>query len=119
MTIPEPGMYRHFKGGEYEVLDVAHHSETKEVLVIYRAADTPQQIWARPLSMFTEPVLHGEERVSRFEPIALSHEKFRMPKRYPLLRALLRGRRAIAHGTSPPVTHRARYPAQRAGPASE
>jgi hypothetical protein len=26
---PRPGLYRHFKGGEYELLNVARHSETK------------------------------------------------------------------------------------------
>ena len=28
-----PGRYRHFKGGEYEVLGVARHSETEEAMV--------------------------------------------------------------------------------------
>ena len=32
-----PGRYRHFKGGEYEVLGVASHSETQEPMVVYRA----------------------------------------------------------------------------------
>ena len=30
------GLYRHYKGGEYEVLGVARHSETHEPLVVYR-----------------------------------------------------------------------------------
>ena len=30
------GLYRHYKGGEYEVLGVARHSETREPLVVYR-----------------------------------------------------------------------------------
>jgi hypothetical protein len=32
---PRPGLYRHFKGGEYELLSVAHHSETEELLAVY------------------------------------------------------------------------------------
>ena len=32
-----PGRYRHFKGNEYEVLDIAQHSETEEPMVVYRA----------------------------------------------------------------------------------
>jgi hypothetical protein len=31
------GRYRHVKGGEYEVIGVARHSETLEPLVVYRA----------------------------------------------------------------------------------
>ena len=30
------GRYRHYKGGEYEVIGVARHSETNEPLVVYR-----------------------------------------------------------------------------------
>jgi hypothetical protein len=43
--LPEPGLYRHFKGGEYEVLEVARHSETEELLVIYCSLDDPTKIW--------------------------------------------------------------------------
>ncbi|MDO5356795.1 MAG: DUF1653 domain-containing protein, partial [Conchiformibius sp.] len=31
------GIYRHYKGNLYEVLDLARHSETEEILVVYRA----------------------------------------------------------------------------------
>ena len=31
------GKYRHFKGGEYEVLHLAKDSETLETLVVYKA----------------------------------------------------------------------------------
>ena len=30
------GRYRHYKGGEYEVIGVVRHSETEEPLVLYR-----------------------------------------------------------------------------------
>ena len=33
---PRPGRYRHVKGRDYEVIGVARHSETAEVLVVYR-----------------------------------------------------------------------------------
>ena len=35
-TLPEPGLYRHYKGNDYEVLGTATHSETGERLVVYR-----------------------------------------------------------------------------------
>ncbi len=51
-----PGRYRHYKGGEYEVLEVAHHTETEEALVIYRALYGDYGLWARPLAMFLDEV---------------------------------------------------------------
>ena len=35
--LPKKGRYRHFKGGEYELLYLARHSETDETMVVYRA----------------------------------------------------------------------------------
>ena len=43
--------YRHFKGGEYELMAVARHSETMEELVIYKSLENGE-VWARPKSMF-------------------------------------------------------------------
>lgn len=50
------GIYRHYKGNLYEVLDVARHSETEEYLVVYRALYGDYGLWVRPLAMFTETV---------------------------------------------------------------
>lgn len=50
------GLYRHYKGKEYEVLQLAHHSETNELLVIYRCLYGDFSVWARPLLMFCEPI---------------------------------------------------------------
>ncbi len=50
------GIYRHFKGNEYEVLDLALHSETQEPFVVYRALYGEGKLWVRPLTMFTEEV---------------------------------------------------------------
>ena len=50
------GRYRHFKGGEYQVLHIALHSETQEPMVVYRALYGQRGIWVRPASMWTERV---------------------------------------------------------------
>lgn len=52
----KPGKYRHFKGGEYEVLFTARHSETLEEMVVYRALYGDGGVWVRPLSMWTQQV---------------------------------------------------------------
>ena len=62
-----PGTYRHYKGGLYEVIDVARHSETEEQLVVYRPLYGERGLWVRPLEMFTETMMvDGAER-PRFE----------------------------------------------------
>lgn len=61
------GKYRHYKGNEYEVTGVAHHSETEEELVVYRALYGEKGLWVRPLQMFLEKVDLDGKRVSRFE----------------------------------------------------
>ncbi|MEO5535006.1 MAG: DUF1653 domain-containing protein [Pseudolysinimonas sp.] len=62
----EPGPYRHFKGGQYEVVGTARHSETEESLVVYRAADG--SMWVRPEAMWREVVEHDGRTVARFTP---------------------------------------------------
>lgn len=68
-AFPTPGRYRHFKGGEYEVIGVARHSETDEWLVVYRPLYGDGGLWVRPLVMFTEPVTHDGREVPRFAPV--------------------------------------------------
>ncbi len=50
------GRYRHYKGGEYEVMGVARHSESQEPLVVYRPLYGATGWWVRPLAMFFERV---------------------------------------------------------------
>lgn len=50
------GRYRHFKGGEYELLFVATHSETREPMVVYRALYGEGGVWVRPAAMWQETV---------------------------------------------------------------
>ena len=49
-------VYRHFKGGLYEIVTIAHHTETMEELVIYRSMEDKTKVYARPLTMFMEAV---------------------------------------------------------------
>ena len=62
----KPGKYRHFKGNEYEVLGMAHHSETMELLVVYRALYGERGLWVRPASMWRETVTRDGKTVPRF-----------------------------------------------------
>ena len=52
----KPGKYRHFKGGEYQLIDIAKHSETLEPMVVYRALYGEGGLWVRPASMWAEIV---------------------------------------------------------------
>lgn len=63
------GRYRHYKGNDYEVIAVARHSETLEVLVVYRALYGEGGLWVRPYAMFTENVVVDGTPVRRFAPI--------------------------------------------------
>ena len=65
----KPGKYRHFKGGEYEVLGLATHSETGEQLVVYRALYGERGLWVRPVAMFLETVERDGQIRPRFEYI--------------------------------------------------
>jgi len=60
------GLYQHYKGPLYRVLDVATHSETEESLVVYQALYGEKGIWARPLSMFCETVMIDGVETPRF-----------------------------------------------------
>ncbi len=50
------GRYRHYKGGEYEIVGVARHSETLEPLVVYRPLYNATGLWVRPHAMFFEQI---------------------------------------------------------------
>lgn len=56
MKIEKYGIYKHFKGNFYLVLDVVNHSETGEELVLYRALYGEKKLWVRPIEMFTSLV---------------------------------------------------------------
>lgn len=65
------GLYKHYKGQLYEVLGEAHHSETLEEFIIYKALYNTKygknSLWARPKKMFLEKVLVNNKLVARFK----------------------------------------------------
>jgi hypothetical protein len=63
------GTYRHYKGGEYEVLGVARHSETLEPLVVYRPLSNASGLWVRPHAMFFEQIEFAGKWQPRFTRI--------------------------------------------------
>ncbi len=65
----KPGKYRHFKGGEYELIGMAKHSETLEPMVVYRALYGEGGLWVRPASMWTEIVERDGYCGPRFIPL--------------------------------------------------
>jgi|TARA_R100001440_G_scaffold32991_1_gene51800 hypothetical protein len=66
MTI-KPGIYEHYKGGRYRVIDIARHSETEEWLVLYQPLYGEQKLWVRPFDMFVETVNVNGTQVPRFQ----------------------------------------------------
>ncbi|MBQ9211330.1 MAG: DUF1653 domain-containing protein [Clostridia bacterium] len=60
------GRYRHFKGNEYEVITIARHSETEEIMVVYKALYGDGGIWVRPASMWNETVERDGKAYKRF-----------------------------------------------------
>lgn len=62
----QPERYHHYTGVEYQVIDVAIHSETKEEMVVYRPLYSERRLWIRPLHMFTGQVLIEGKLTPRF-----------------------------------------------------
>lgn len=68
LTKTPPGLYRHYKGMLYEVIDTVRHSETLEPMTLYRALYGQRGLWVRPAAMFEEEVVIGGVRQRRFTP---------------------------------------------------
>lgn len=64
------GVYRHYKGNQYEVVGFAKHSETLEDMVIYKALYGDCGIWVRPLSMWENLIEVDGIAIKRFEYIS-------------------------------------------------
>lgn len=65
------GLYRHFKGMYYYVKDIAKHSETGELFVVYQQLYDDRKTYIRPYDMFASDVDHEKypevKQVERFK----------------------------------------------------
>jgi hypothetical protein len=73
--VPKGALFEHYKGKRYRVLEVARHSETLKMCVVYQALyDSPQfgdrAVWVRPLEMFLETVVIEGKEIPRFRLIS-------------------------------------------------
>lgn len=68
------GIYQHFKGGMYEVLGIATHSETDEEMVVYRSLKN-NSLWVRPKKMWEEKIKREGKTYQRFVYVGNNNEK--------------------------------------------
>lgn len=85
MSEIKPGIYRHYKGGMYQVIDIAKHSETLEELVVYRALYGEMGLWARPAGMWNELVTRDGVSQPRFQYIASDVDELDSTPRFALI----------------------------------
>jgi hypothetical protein len=64
-----PGLYVHYKGGCYQLVGIARHSETHDPMVVYRPQYGEGAMWVRPFAMFIEDVVIDGVRQPRFKYI--------------------------------------------------
>ena len=60
------GIYRHYKGGEYEILSEALNTSDKKEIVVYRSIKD-KKIWVRDKQEFLAEVEVDKEKKPRFE----------------------------------------------------
>ena len=65
----QKGIYEHYKGKRYKVIDTVSHSETEELMVLYRALYGERGLWVRPFNMFFENVTIDGQEKPRFQYI--------------------------------------------------
>lgn len=72
--------YRHFKGRIYIVTDLAVHTESDEIMVIYKCFADPIVTYCIPLSMFTSDVDRKKypnvKQKKRFELLSRTRENY-------------------------------------------
>ncbi|MFA6514346.1 MAG: nucleotide exchange factor GrpE [Patescibacteria group bacterium] len=61
------GIYRHYKGGEYKVINEVINTENQEAMVVYQDISDENKIWVRPKSIFLESVDVNGKKQPRFK----------------------------------------------------
>jgi molecular chaperone GrpE len=70
------GIYKHYKGHEYKVLNVAKNSENKEHVVVYQDLADENKVWIRPEKEFLEDVKLDGQKIPRFRLIGEDKDSF-------------------------------------------
>ncbi len=69
-------LYKHYKGGLYQIVTEAIHTETVEEMVVYQALYGEYKVFVRPKSMFFEMVTNEDgEAVPRFARVSCESSK--------------------------------------------
>lgn len=61
------GIYHHYKGGKYRILNEVINSENQEAMIVYQDINKEDKIWVRPKKMFLEEVEVDGSKKPRFE----------------------------------------------------
>jgi len=65
------GIYEHYKGNRYEVIDTLRDSESEELMVLYRAMYGDEGLWVRPYTMFFQELEVDGKTFPRFKYIGI------------------------------------------------
>ncbi len=79
------GIYRHFRGGIYEVICLAKDSETLGETVVYKNLLDEEKIWVRPASMWFDAVEYGGKVQTRFTFIAADRNTLDSQKHFQII----------------------------------
>lgn len=70
-NLPLPNeFYRHYKGGTYQVISLANHTETDEVMVVYKSINFGT-IYVRPLTSWDSKTHFGIERFEKLNDFTI------------------------------------------------
>ena len=63
------GLYKHYKGGLYEIIGEALHTETEETMILYCMLNKPERLFVRPKEVFNGKVTVNGKTVPRFKNV--------------------------------------------------